>query len=314
MSGRMRRAAAGAVARAIEAGHAHYTQGAPARSQKAAGRSAARVAKGEAKARRSAGLDAAGEPIRPGSLSGVREKALRRSALRHAARMTGAGVIAAGVGVASTLWNWKRPWVGIRRGIEVWRRLAGRARQVRAARDAVIRGEQPAKGAGVEVAVPAQQVSNPNRPKESVLAPVLPAVQTKPVALEGAVPVPVGGIVSESGTAFARLSDAAEVMLQAASTFDPEHMSQFQALIDDLPQAMEIVQETLRVLAELSSEKLPVHGSVVEEIGEGYQAMGRVVRALEEVGVVYRRVHADDIERNENPRNGIEGERRWNVG
>ncbi|MFD5555687.1 hypothetical protein ACFWIA_17830 [Streptomyces sp. NPDC127068] len=103
-------------------------------------------------------------------------------------------------------------------------------------------------------------------------------------------------------------------MLQAASTFDPEHMTEFQTLVDDLPAAMGTVQETLRVLAELSDEKLPVDPRVVEEIGEGYRAMSKVVHALEEVGTVYRRVHAEDIERNENPRNGIDGERRWNVG
>ncbi|MEV6669939.1 hypothetical protein [Streptomyces sp. NPDC051162] len=119
--------------------------------------------------------------------------------------------------------------------------------------------------------------------------------------------------MSESGTAFVRLSDSAEVMLQAASTFDPEHMTEFQHLIDDLPEAMGMVQETLRVLAELADEKLPVNTAVTEEIGEGYRAMNKVVSALEEVGFVYRRVHADDIERIENPRNGIDGERRWNV-
>lgn len=120
--------------------------------------------------------------------------------------------------------------------------------------------------------------------------------------------------MSETGTTFTRLSDAAETMLQAASTFDPEHMSEFQTLIDDLPTAFATIQETLRVLAELSDDKLPVDPAVVEEIGEGYQAMNKVIEALEEVGVVYRRRHAEDIERNENPRKGIEGERRWNVG
>ncbi|MEV3873619.1 hypothetical protein ACSMX9_14595 [Streptomyces sp. LE64] len=122
--------------------------------------------------------------------------------------------------------------------------------------------------------------------------------------------------MSNTGTpapGFTRLSEAAEVMLQAASTFDPDHMSEFQTLVDDLPDAMSTVQETLRVLAELSDEKLPVDARVVEEIGEGYRAMSKVVESLSEVGVIYRRVHAEDIERNENPRNGVDGERRWNV-
>ncbi|MEU9159051.1 hypothetical protein AB0D29_02015 [Streptomyces sp. NPDC048424] len=268
------------------------------------------MAKGEAKARRQSGLDPAGNPTPEAAPAAIRQKALRRSALRHAARMTGAGLLTAGAGLASAVWNWKKPGVATRHVRSVWRRLAGRARQVRAARDAAINGT--ADGGKPVVAVPATQVNNPNRPKDRVLAPVHKTVKARPVPLAGA--DRIGGTVSESGTAFTRLSDAADIMLQAASTFDPEHMTEFQALIDDLPTAMETVQETLRVLAELSQEKLPVDPAVVEEIGEGYRAMSKVVSALDEVGAVYRRVHAEDIERIENPRNGIDGERRWNVG
>ncbi|MEU4355694.1 hypothetical protein [Streptomyces virginiae] len=306
-----RRAAVSAAAGAIRAGHARYTAGAPTRNGKAAERSARRVAKGEAKARRQSGLDPAGNPTPKTAPAAIRQKALRRSALRHAARMTGSALLAAGAGLVSGVWNWKKPGVATRHVRSVWRRLAGRARQVRAARDAAINGTS-SDGTEPEVAVPATQVNNPNRPKDRVLAPVQQTVQARPVVLAGA--DRSGGTVSESGTAFTRLSDAAEVMLQAASTFDPEYMAEFQALIDDLPEAMSTVQETLRVLAELSQEKLPVDPLVVEEIGEGYRAMSRVVSALDEVGTVYRRVHAEDIERIENPRNGIDGERRWNVG
>ncbi|WP_405942064.1 hypothetical protein [Streptomyces sp. NBC_00207] len=305
-----RRAAVGAAAGAIRAGHARYSAGAPTRAGKAEARSARRMAKGEAKARRQSGLDPAGNPTAKAAPAAIRQKALRRSALRHAARMTGSALLAAGAGVVSGVWNWKKPGVATRHLRSVWRRLAGRARQVRAARDAAINGTST-DGSKPVVAVPATQVNNPNRPKDRELAPVLKSVKSRPVVLAGA--DRSGGTVSESGTAFTRLSDAAEVMLQAASTFDPEYMAEFQDLIDDLPEAMSTVQETLRVLAELSQEKLPVDPLVVEEIGEGYRAMSRVVSALDEVGTVYRRVHADDIERIENPRNGIDGERRWNV-
>ncbi|WP_328740101.1 hypothetical protein OHA91_25845 [Streptomyces erythrochromogenes] len=305
-----RRAAVGAAAGAIRAGHARYAAGAPARAGKVAARSARRAAKGEAKARRQSGLDPAGNPTPKAPPAAIRQKALRRSALRHAARMTGSALLAAGAGLASGVWNWKKPGVATRHMRVVWRRLAGRALQVRAARDAAINGT-PTDGSKPVVAAPATQVNNPNRPKDRVLAPVGQTVKSRPVVLAGA--DRIGGTVSESGTAFTRLSDAAEVMLQAASTFDPEYMAEFQDLIDDLPEAMSTVQETLRVLAELSQEKLPVDPLVVEEIGEGYRAMSRVVSALDEVGTVYRRVHAGDIERIENPRNGIDGERRWNV-
>ncbi len=113
--------------------------------------------------------------------------------------------------------------------------------------------------------------------------------------------------------ALTRLSDAAEVMLQAASTFDPDVMPEFEALIKDLPDAMRTVQETLRVLAEIAHEQLPVDDRVVEEMGEGYRAMNRVIDALEEVLPVYYRLHEADIDRQNNPRKGIDGERKWNV-
>lgn len=116
-----------------------------------------------------------------------------------------------------------------------------------------------------------------------------------------------------TGAAFTCLSDAAEEMLQFASKFDPEVMPEFEALIKDLPDAMGTVQETLRVLAEIAHEKLPVDDRVVQEMGEGYRAMNRVVDALEEVLPVYYRLHEADIDRQDNPRKGLDGERKWNV-
>ncbi|ARQ69975.1 hypothetical protein CAG99_14900 [Streptomyces marincola] len=187
----------------------------------------------------------------------------------------------------------------------------GRARKVRDAREAAITGE-----AGSGVPVPAQSVNDPSRPAEQRPA-------RTPDLWAAALPLLLGAInhrkepdvsdVTTPGATFSRLSDAADVMLQAAQTFDPEQMSEFQTLIEDLPDAMRTVQETIRVLAELSDEKLPVNRKVVEEIGESYRAMNRVVEALEEVPAVYKRVHADDIERVDNPRNGVEAERKWNV-
>ncbi|MFI9203910.1 hypothetical protein [Streptomyces sp. NPDC053048] len=248
-------------------------------------------------------------PIRGAVQAKAQRRALRRSAARHGARMLGSALLAGAVWGLSGLWNIKRPGVASRHRSAIWRRLAARARRAREKRDARIRGI-PQDG---QAPVPAEIVNDPARPKPQELAPVLPGRPVRPQPLGGN-PREGAPMSETTATGFARLSDAADVMLQAASTFDPEHMTEFQTLIDDLPVAMETVQETLRVLTELSDEKLPVHPHVVEEIGEGYRAMNRVVQALEEVGAVYRRVHADDIERNENPRKGIDGERRWNVG
>ncbi|WP_369359579.1 hypothetical protein [Streptomyces sp. cg2] len=220
--------------------------------------------------------------------------------------MGASAVLAGGVGLASGLWNWRRPGVAARHMKVAWLRLANRARRIRDIRDAAIRGE----GRPGQVPVPGETVNDPKRPKDGPRSTPGKGRSARPVTLD----VPKGGTVSETTTpGLARLSDAAEVMLQAASTFNPEHMGEFQILIEDLPEAMEKVQDTLRVLAELANEQLPVDPVVTEEIGEGYRAMNRVIEALTEVGSVYRKAHAADIERHENPRNGIEGERKWNV-
>lgn len=262
-------------------------------------RSAKRASRGTAKAVRDAG----------GATAKAQSRALRRSALRHCARMTGAVAGTAAVG----LWNWKKRGV-IGRMRRTWGRLAGRARQVRAARDAALTGQNGPAG---QVPVPADTVNDPRRAARSAAPRVAALVGRAARRLtlgSPQHPTRTGGSMSNQlNPTFTRLSDSADLMHQAASTFDPEEMEQFQALIDDLPEAMVRVQETLRILAELAQERLPVDPAVVEGMGDGFRAMNRVVEALDEVPVIYRRVHAPDIERKENPRNGLDGERRWNV-
>ncbi|MFD8325212.1 hypothetical protein [Streptomyces lydicus] len=237
----------------------------------------------------------------------VQARALRRSAVRHWARMGGSALLAGGAGLVSGVWNLRRPGVAARHMKAAWLRLANRARRIREARDAAIRGIT----APGRVPVPGERVNDPRRTSKR---------RTAPGKERSARRVKLGN--SRGGKdmtdfinapALTRLSDAAQVMLQAAHTFDPERMEEFQFLIDDLPEAMRLVQETIRVLAELADERLPVEPVVTEEIGEGYRAMNRVVEAMAEVGAVYRKAHAADIERHENPRKGIEGERKWNV-
>ncbi|GGX82523.1 hypothetical protein [Streptomyces hiroshimensis] len=221
--------------------------------------------------------------------------------------MAGSALVAGGVGLLSGLWNIRRRGVASRHTRGVWRRLADRARRVRAARDARILGI-PRPG---ETSIPAEAVNDPARPAARERARVQPSRPVPPQLLgkpsEGA------SMTDVPDAALTRLSDAAEVMLQAASTFDPDVMPEFEALIKDLPDAMRTVQETLRVLAEIAHEQLPVDDRVVEEMGEGYRAMNRVIDALEEVLPVYYRLHEADIDRQNNPRKGIDGERKWNV-
>jgi hypothetical protein len=269
--------------------------------------------KGRAKAQREAGVSPAVErpPTSPSSLSKPQGKALRRSALRHRARLATAGLLTAAVGLGSALvGNWRHPGKVGSHMRRTWQRLTDRARKVRDKRDAAILG----KAAPGTVPVPAEVVHDPNRASEQVTAPTSPALRRAISTLIGRRHNPVTGeAMSDTTTPAFSLSAAADVMLQAATTFDPEVMAEFQTLVDDLPVAFQTIQDVLRVLAEKSAETLPVDPTVVEEIGEGYVAMNRVVAALEQVGHTYRRAHSEDIERVENPRNGLESERKWNV-
>ncbi|MFJ9605450.1 hypothetical protein ACIRS1_03740 [Kitasatospora sp. NPDC101176] len=318
------------------------------RLARVAERTARRVAKGQAKAERAAGIDpatgagarAAGSAARTGSgPSPVQAKALRRSAMRHRARMAGAGVATGLVGLASVLaFNWRHPGRVTGHMLRVWQRLAARARAVRDARNAAILGNQAAASAygtaagAAGVPVPAETVNIPGRPTPTPAATggpdtagpyevfgrpgrpdrtrtVEPITLGKPTTKENAtVTTPLDGTASTFN-----LTSAADVLLQAATTFDPETMIEFGAFADDLPIAYATIQEVLRVLAELAAERLPLDPAVVEEISQGYQAMGRVVHALEEVAPTFRQAHAEDLERHENPRNGLEAERKWNV-
>ena len=315
---------------------ARWSAASPARAEKAAARSLARLEKGRARAEQKAGITpkstattgkgrtGTGKPTPAKAVAGEaavpaeQRKRLRRSAARHGVRMAGAALATGLVGAASVAaFNWRHKGKVTGHMRRTWARMAGRARAVRDARDAALRGTPAAAGqAPGVVPVPAEHVNRPGDGPATNAAPkrVTAAAAARVIArITLGKPTSKEPTVSESTVPAFSLSSAADVMLQAASTFDPEQMTEFEQLVDDLPVAFATIQEVLRVLAELSAESLPVDPVVTEEIGEGYRAMAKVVSALEEVGAVYRRAHEADIERTENPRNGLESERKWNV-
>ncbi|MET8545232.1 hypothetical protein ABZW03_32025 [Kitasatospora sp. NPDC004799] len=313
-------------------------------------RTARRVAKGQAKALKAAGIDpATGAGARPkspaaarGQITPVQAKALKRSAMRHRARMGCAALATGLVGLGSVLvGNWRHKGKVSGHMRRMWRRMAERARVVRDARDAAILGHgetatDPATGAAL-VPVPAETVTIPGRPIPTTPAatglpgspgpdgagPAVPGHQ-EPGETAGTTPITLGkptvketAVTTPSGSATPTgpfsLADAAADLLSAATTFDPETMLDFLNLSEQLPIAFGTFQEVLRVLAEKAASELPLAPTVVEEISMGYQAMHRVIDALEEVAPTFRQVHELDLARYDNPRNGLEAERKWNV-
>ncbi|MEW1914640.1 hypothetical protein AB0442_40765 [Kitasatospora sp. NPDC085895] len=297
----------------------------PQRAAQAEARTARNLAKGHAKAMRRVGIDPATNAAKSGKGSAEaraatpeQAKRLRRSAWRHRVRMTAAALATGLVGAASVAaFNWRHPGRVSSHMRRTWQRLASRARAAREARDAAILGGPAGTPDVSAVPVPAESVQQPGTTSaaSALKSRTVPAPAGRVAArIHIGKPTVQEATVSDqqSVPAFS-LSSAADVMLQAASTFDPEHMTEFGVLADDLPVAFATLQEVLRVLAEQGRESLPLDPVVSEEIAQGYQAMGRVIQALENVAPVFRQAHADDLERNENPRNGLEAERKWNV-
>ncbi|MER5865901.1 hypothetical protein [Kitasatospora sp. NPDC002040] len=300
-----------------------------ARQERRATRTDGRLAKGLARAQRRAGItpatsakNAATEtaPRTPDGLSAEQRKRLKRSTGRFRARMVAAGLATGLVGAVSVAaGNWRHKGKVSSHVRRTWARLSSRARTVRDARNAKILAtatdQNSTPGA---VPVPGESVNVPGRTATSAPArePVGTAASRVLARITLGKPTTIKETAmsdSESTVPAFSLSSAADVMLQAASTFDPEHMTEFSALADDLPVAFATLQEVLRVLTEKGAEQLPLHFLVAEQIGKGYQAMGNVVEELEHVASVFRIAHADDLERNENPRNGLDAERKWNV-
>ncbi|MER6361339.1 hypothetical protein [Kitasatospora sp. NPDC001527] len=309
-------------------------------------RTARRVAKGQAKALRAAGIDpATGAGARPqgpgaarGHLTPVQAKALKRSATRHRARMGGAVLATGLVGLGSALagnWRYKGKVSGHMR--RTWRRMAERARAVRDARTAAILGTADPVTGVVGVPVPAETVNIPGRPAPTPAASgtggivafevfgrpcrpdttpaVAPITLGKPTVKENVTVTTPSNGATTGGTAAGpfSLTAVADDLLTAVSAFDPETMLDFLQLSEQLPLAYLTFQEVLRVLAEKGAEELPLDAAVVEEISQGYQAMRRVIDALDEVAPTFRQAHEAELARYDNPRNGLDAERKWNV-
>lgn len=77
---------------------------------------------------------------------------------------------------------------------------------------------------------------------------------------------------------------------------------------DDLHKAVKAQADAFIVMAQRSAEEMPFHPGVAKALEEVHLAYKGAIKAAEGVGPLMRRVHAHDIKRLEDPRNG---EDRW---
>ncbi|MEU5973662.1 hypothetical protein [Streptomyces sp. NPDC047315] len=235
----------------------------------------------------------------------VRKAPARRRArwglMRSAARFQGRRLLAAFVGGAVGLLGCVTTPIGRKLGIpwlvhpgrRLYRRLVGAAREQRAARDAEIRQLRQAEEA---VADGSSEVIGDRVERPTSL---IPAAVT--AVLEG---------IEVSGFKF---EEAAAEMESAARRYEPDGNMEVLAMIDNLPTALLSIANTFRVLAERSDQEFAFEKDVAAGFDDIHRTLLNAVDDAETLVPLFRNVHAQDIARHEDPRNGTAAEKGWNV-
>ncbi|CAL9421129.1 hypothetical protein [Streptomyces sp. enrichment culture] len=229
--------------------------------------------------------------------------ALWRSAARMHARRLLAALVAAPVGLLGMLttplgrrlgWAWLQyP------GRRLYRRLAAVARQRRNGRDAAIRDRLKA----AEAAIDAEDSTTPDVVGDRAERPAGRVPNNNPTssAYEG---VHVSGF---------RFEEAAAEMEAAAQNYEPEGCMEILAMVESLPAALTSIANVMKILAERADAEFPLEKEIAASFSDIYTSLMVSVGTAEEMGPLFRMVHAQDIARHETPRNGHEAEKGWNV-
>ncbi|MEU9795430.1 hypothetical protein AB0E27_33485 [Streptomyces sparsogenes] len=220
---------------------------------------------------------------------------LRKSAARFQGRRLLAALLALPVGVLGCLttplgrklgWKWlQHP------GRRLYRGLMRSAQEARAERDEQIRARLAAEEAEAE--------RDPDEIGDRVERPA-PVIPTN----DGQEAIHVSGF---------KFEEAAAEMENAARTYEPDGNMEVLAMIDNLPTALLSVANTFRILAERSDEEFAFEKEVAAGFDDIHQTLVNAVDAAETLVPLFRSVHAQDIARHEDPRNGTEAEKGWNV-
>ncbi|MFJ4690815.1 hypothetical protein [Streptomyces sp. NPDC088766] len=230
-------------------------------------------------------------------------QALRRSAARFHGRRLLAALLALPVGLLGCLTTpigrkFGIPWL-MNPGRRLYRQMVRTAAEQRAERDEntrkTLREQEAAADAEAEqdgTEGPGEQVERP--------AIETPASSTPEVS-EG-----------EHVSGF-RFEEAAAEMEQAATQYDPENAMEILAMVEGLPAALTSVANVMKILAERSDSEFPLEKEVADGFNDIFGALMSAVAVAEDMGPLFRQAHEQDIARHEDPRNGTEAEKGWNV-
>ncbi|MCF1645498.1 hypothetical protein [Streptomyces indiaensis] len=233
-------------------------------------------------------------------------RAARQALRRSAARFHGRRLLAALLALPAGLLGLVTSPIGRKFGIpalvhpgrRLYRRLAGVAVEQRAARDEAIRQEQ----AEQEAAADAEAAQDGTEG-------IADGVERSAVQVPTSTNVPSEG---EHVTGF-RFEEAASEMEQAANSYEPDGCMEILAMVESLPAALTSVANVMKILAERSDSEFPLEKQIADNFNDIFGALMSAVAVAEDMGPVFRQVHAQDIARHEDPRNGHEAEKGWNV-
>ncbi|MFF4145616.1 hypothetical protein ACFY0A_30600 [Streptomyces sp. NPDC001698] len=228
-------------------------------------------------------------------------KALRRSAARFHGRRLLAALLALPVGLLGLITTpigrkFDIPSL-MYPGRRLYRRLVRTAAEQRAGRDEATRKNLREQEAAADAEAAEDGTEGLG---ERVERPAI-AASTTPEASEG-----------EHVSGF-RFEEVAAEMEQAANQYDPENAMEILAMVEGLPAALTSVANVMKILAERSDSEFPLEKEVADGFNDIFGALMSAVAVAEDMGPLFRQAHEQDIARHEDPRNGHEAEKGWNV-
>ncbi|OXY89153.1 hypothetical protein [Streptomyces sp. 2R] len=256
----------------------------------------------KARDRKAAGtVEAQRDAVRKAPARKAARRALRRSAARFQGRRLLAAVLAGAlglVGLVSTPLGRKLGWAWLMYpGRRLYARLMRTAEEQRDQRDEAI---VAALGQD-EAAVDAEAAEQSEQISDTVERPVGPTPAAPTTVIEG-----------ENVSGF-KFEDAATDMQAAAMLYEPDGCMEILAMVDGLPEALRMIAHVMQILAERSDSEFPLEKEVAAGFNDIYDLLLKASAGAEELPAIFRRVHEQDIARHEDPRNGAEAEKGWNV-
>ncbi|MFD7940639.1 hypothetical protein ACFV4T_40090 [Streptomyces sp. NPDC059755] len=298
------KAAAGATRSGKRPGLAGRLTGGAVRKARAARDAAVTKQRSKRDAKAGATVAAQRAQVRKAPARKAARKALRRSAARFQGRRLLAALLALPVGLLGLAttpigrkFDW--PWL-MYPGRRLFWQIVRTATEQRAARDETtrktLREEEAAADAEAEQDGTGGLGEQVERPAADI-----PTPSTTSAVSEG-----------EHVSGF-RFEEVASEMEQAANQYDPENAMEILAMVESLPAALTSVANVMRILAERSDSEFPLEKEVADGFNDIFGALMSAVAVAEDMGPLFRQAHEQDIARHEDPRNGPEAEKGWNV-